>query len=106
MHLNTVRACVRRYSGSGVGSLLCDKTRKPGKKPISQAVKDRLCKLVCNEKPKSETPWSCRSLAKKAGVGHTSVNAILREHKLRPYIARGRNYTASRPSSRTWLAST
>lgn len=53
-HLNTVRACVRRYNAGGVTSLLRDKTRKPGKKPVSQAAKNRLCKLVCAEKPRGE----------------------------------------------------
>ena len=69
-----------------IDSLLRDKTRKPGKEPISQDIKNEICRLVCNEKPKGETHWSCRSLAKRLGIGHASVNLILRELGLKPHL--------------------
>jgi transposase len=84
---------INRYNSFGIESLLKDKTRKPGKEPISQDIKDEICRLVCNEKPKGETHWSCRTLAKKVGIGHTSVNRILQELGLKPHIAKRRNYS-------------
>jgi len=89
----TVPLHIRRYNGGGVGSLLRDKTRKPGKAPVSQAAKDEVCRLACNETPPGETHWSTRSLARKAGVSHTSVSMILRGHGLRPHLTQGRNYS-------------
>jgi transposase len=58
---STVSLYIRRYNEYGIDSLLRDKTRKPGKKPISQEKIDELCKIVCIEKPKDETHWSVRT---------------------------------------------
>jgi transposase len=84
---------INRYNSFGIESLLRDKTRKPGKEPISQDIKDEICRLVCNEKPKNETHWGCRTLAKRVGIGHTSVNRILGELGLQPHIVKNRNYS-------------
>jgi transposase len=73
---------------------LRDKTRKPGREPISQEVKNEICRLVCNEKPAGETHWSCRALAKRVGIGRASVNTILREYGLKPHLVIGRNYSS------------
>jgi Transposase and inactivated derivatives len=89
----TVSLHVRRYNDGGVESLLRDKTRKPGKPPVSQALKNKICRLVCTATPRGETHWSTRSLAEKAGISHTAVSAALRGHKLRPHVAQGRNYS-------------
>jgi transposase len=72
--------------------LLHDKTRKPGKEPVSQDIKNEICRLVCNEKPKGETHWSSRTLAGRVGISHTRVSQILRECGLKPHIASKRNY--------------
>jgi transposase len=93
IHLSTVSLYINRYNSYGINSLLQDKTRKPGKEPISQDIKDELCRLVCNEKPVGETHWSCRSLAKRLGIGHTSVNRILQELNLKPHHVTSRNYS-------------
>jgi len=87
----TVPLYIRRYNDGGVASLLGDKTRKPGKKPVGQETKDEACRIVCTEKPASETHWSTRSLAKRVGISHTSAGALLRERGLQPHIAKGRN---------------
>jgi len=55
IHQSTVSLYINRYNTYGIDSLLRDKTRKPGKKPISQEVKNKICRLVCNEKPPGET---------------------------------------------------
>jgi hypothetical protein len=56
---------------------LCDKTRKPGKAPIDEALKNKLCRTACSEKPKNATHGSIRRLAKKFGVSKTAVITIL-----------------------------
>jgi len=50
-------------------------------------------RLVCNEKPKGETHWSCRTLAERVGISHTAVNTILQEYGLKPHISEKRNYS-------------
>lgn len=89
----TVPLYINRYNDGGIGALLRDKTRKPGKKPVGQEAKDRVCRIVCNETPKDETHWSCRSVARRAGIGRTSASLILREYGLQPHIAKRRNYS-------------
>ena len=69
IHQATVSSYINRYNTYGIDSLLQDKTRKPGKEPISQDIKNEIYRLVCNEKPAGETHWSCRSLAKKPASG-------------------------------------
>ena len=93
IHQSTVGLYINRYNTYGIDSLLRDKTRKPGKEPISQEIKDEICRLVCNEKPKGETHWSCRELAKRVGISRTSVNRILKELGLQPHRVTKRNYS-------------
>jgi transposase len=93
LHKCTVSLYINRYNKGGIDSLLRDKTRKPGKAPVSQKVRDKIRLLACTEKPKDETHWSCRSLAKRVGIAHTTVNRILREMKLQPHIVKQRNYS-------------
>ncbi|GHV21611.1 IS630 family transposase [Spirochaetia bacterium] len=84
---STVSNYVKRYNSGGVEALIRDKTRKPGKEPISAEKKTELIKIVCTEKPKAATHWSVRSLAKRLGIGKSSVNTILRENGLKPHIS-------------------
>jgi transposase len=93
IHQSSVSAYINRYNALGINSLLHDKTRKPGKEPVSQDIKNEICRLVCTEKPKGETHWSSRTLARRTGVSHTRVSQILREYGLKPHIASKRNYS-------------
>jgi transposase len=93
IHPCTVSLHINRYNNFGIDSLLCDKTRKPGTQPITQEIKNKVCQLVCTEKPKDETHWSCRTLAKRVGISHTAVNQILQEHGLQPHKSVVRNYS-------------
>ena len=93
IHQSTVSIYINRYNAFGIDSLLKDKTRKPGKQPISQEIKNEIYRLVCNEKPKGETHWSCQTLAKRLGIGHSSVNRILNELGLKPHLSIQRNYS-------------
>jgi len=93
IHKATVSLYINRYNNYGIDALLNEKTRKPGKEPVSQKIKNKIIHLVCNEKPKDETHWSCRSLAERVGISHTSVNTILQEYGLKPHKVSKRNYS-------------
>jgi transposase len=86
LHQSTVSLYINRYNASGIDALLHDKTRKPGKEPISQEIKEELCRIVCTEKPKDETHWSIRTLAKRVGISRTAANTILREYGLKHHL--------------------
>lgn len=88
INIVTVSRYVRRFNEGGVNALLSDKTRLPGKKPISDEVKNELSRIVCNEKPESGTHWSTRELGKRLGIGHSSVNTILRDRGLKPHLVK------------------
>jgi transposase len=85
MNAMTVSRYVHRFNEGGIDALLRDKTRKPGKQPISIEVKNELSRIVCNEKPANATHCSTRELAKRLKIGHSSVNTILNERGLKPH---------------------
>jgi transposase len=87
---------VKRYNAGGLESLLCDKTRKPGKEPISEDVKTRLVQFVCRNKPKNETHWSTRELSKVFGISHTTINTILKERGLKPHLVKKFNFSTDK----------
>jgi len=89
----TVSSYINRYNNFGVGSLIRDKTRKPGKQPISRETKNEVCRIACNEKPENETHRSSRTLARRVGISHTAVSTILRERGLKPHKVAKRNYS-------------
>lgn len=84
----TVSRYVHRYNDGGIEALLQDKTRLPGKAPISDEIKNELCRIVCKEKPVNATHWSTRELGKRMGIGHATVNNILRERGLKPHLVK------------------
>jgi transposase len=84
----TVSRYVRRFNDGGVNALLRDKSRKPGKQPVSEEVKNEITRVVCQEKPVDATHWSTRELAKRFGIGHATVNNILRERGLKPHLVK------------------
>ena len=47
-----------RYIAEGVDGLLRDKTRPPGKKPLSRKVKLKVLAKTANETPANATHWS------------------------------------------------
>jgi transposase len=89
----SVSSFINRYNSDGLDSLLRDKTRKPGKAPVGQDVKNEIYRLVCTEKPHGETHWSSRTLAKLVGISHSAVSRILNEFNLQPHKVAKRNYS-------------
>jgi transposase len=77
-----------RYVEEGVDGLLRDKTRPPGKKPLSVAVKRKVLTKTAGETPPDATHWSVRSMATAIGISHTSVQRIWAEAGLKPHLVR------------------
>jgi transposase len=77
-----------RYIDEGVDGLLRDKTRPPGKKPLSAAVKRKVLAKTGSETPANATHWSVRSMATAIGISHTSVQRIWAEAGLKPHLVR------------------
>src|SRR6202047_3605777 len=77
-----------RFMAEGVEGLTRDKTRTPGKQPLSTDTVQRVVDLALGPPPGEETHWTGRMLAKAAGVGLRSVERILEAHQLAPHRIR------------------
>jgi hypothetical protein len=83
----TFRRRGRRWSHARDG-LTRDKTRKPGRAPLSVAVKRKVLAKTASETPPDATHWSVRSMAAAVGISHTSVQRIWAEAGLKPHLVR------------------
>jgi transposase len=88
IHPSTISGWIHLYNHGGIEALVKDKTRKPGKKPISISIENKICSIACSEKPKDATHWSNRALAKHVGVSHNAINIILRKHGIKPHLVK------------------
>ena len=77
-----------RFMAEGVEGLTRDKTRTPGKQPLSTDIVQRVVDLALGPPPGEETHWTGRMLAKAAGVSLRSVQRILEAHQLAPHRIR------------------
>jgi transposase len=77
-----------RFMAEGVDGLLRDKTRKPGKPPLSPEIVQRVIALVTGRPPGETTHWTGRTLAKAAKISLRSVQRILDAHQLEPHRVR------------------
>lgn len=88
IHPATISGWIHLYNKGGIKSLISDKTRKPGKKPISTEMENKICEIACTEKPKDATHWSTRALAKRVGISHNAVSLILKKRGIKPHIVK------------------
>jgi transposase len=70
---------------AGVEGLVKGRSKPPGKKPISAAIKLKIVEKTVKERPANATHWSVRTMAKEMGISHTSVQRIWAEHGLKPH---------------------
>jgi transposase len=88
----TSKPCVwrwqERYIAEGVEGLLRDKTRPPGKKPLSAAVKRKVLSKTASELPPNATHWSRSSMAAEMRISPSSVGRIWAEAGLKPHLVR------------------
>jgi transposase len=78
----------QRFAEEGVEGLLRDKTRKPGKAPLSTAKVAEVLALTCSEPPGEVTHWTGRAVAKTVGVSLRAVQRIWEQHRLQPHRLR------------------
>jgi len=71
-----------------VDGLVRDKTRPPGRAPLSAAVKRKVLAKTANETPPDATHWSVRTMAKAVGISRTSVQRIWAEAGLKPHLVK------------------
>jgi transposase len=78
----------KRYLEAGIEGLRKDKSKKPGKAPLPDAVKAKVVEMAATSRPENATHWSLRLLARANGISARSVERILAEHGLKPHLTR------------------
>ena len=82
----TIRRWRSRYIEAGVDGLCRDKTRPPGKAPLTVEVVNRVLEKTMRQPPPDATQWSLRTMAKAVGIAPSSVQAIWKAHGLKPHL--------------------
>ena len=82
-----------RFMHEGVGGLLRDKPRPPGKAPIAPDRVAWIVRQMQQPPPHEATHWTLRAMAKAAGVAASTVQVIWKAHGLSPH--RRRNFKLS-----------
>lgn len=75
----------QRYATQRLAGILKDKTRRPGKAPVSKVLRARIVDLTLHRKPAGATHWSRETMASHAGVSPSSVGRIWAFHGLKPH---------------------
>src|SRR5260370_12668905 len=74
-----------RFMLEGVNGLLHDKTRRPGKPPLSSAVIERVVALTGTDPPGETTPCTAPAMAKSSGITVSPVQRSWRAHDPPPH---------------------
>lgn len=77
-----------RFMSEGVAGLTRDKTRPPGRKPLTPEIKAKVLAKTTTETPPNATHWSARMMARAMGLSHTSVQRIWGEAGLKPHLVK------------------
>jgi transposase len=78
----------QRFAEAGIGGLLRDKARKPGRAPLPPSIIARVLALPCGKPPKAATHWTGRMVADAVGVSLSAVQRIWKAHRLQPHRIR------------------
>lgn len=84
----TVGRWQERYLAQGVEGLRRDASRPGRKPPLSADIVKRVVEMTLHETPPEATHWSVRSMARAAGISHTSVQRIWKAHGLKPHLVK------------------
>lgn len=66
----------------GVDGLVRDKTRKPGKMPLSVETIAKVLALSCAEPPGESTHWTGRMVAKAVDISLSALQRLWETHRL------------------------
>src|SRR5258706_4906162 len=81
----TVTLWRKRFAAEGIESLW-EIAPGRGRKPSYSAAKvEAIIDATLHSKPKGETHWSCRTMARRQGVSKATVNRIWIGHGLKPH---------------------
>jgi transposase len=80
-----IRLWAQRYVAAGVGGLLRDATRPPGRQPLSPDRIAAIVEMTLRTKPVHATHWTTRTMAKAAGISEAMVRRIWHQHGLQPH---------------------
>ncbi len=80
-----IRLWAQRYVAQGVGGLLHDATRPPGREPLSPERIATIVEMTLRTKPAHATHWTTRTMAKVAGISEAMVRRIWHQHGLQPH---------------------
>jgi transposase len=80
-----IRLWAQRYVAVGLGGLLHDATRPPGRQPLSPERIAAIVELTLRTKPMHATHWTTRTMAKAAGISEAMVRRIWHQHGLQPH---------------------
>ena len=81
----SVIAWRKRFAAEGVESLGRVRPGRGRPRTITAAIVAKIVHLTLNTVPEGATHWSCRTMAKQAGVSPASVQRVWREHRLYPH---------------------
>jgi transposase len=62
-----------RFMAEGVDGLLHEATRPAGKPPLTSETIERVVEMTLAEPRGETTHWTCRAMAKAAGISHSSI---------------------------------
>jgi transposase len=83
------RPCVaawrKRYDEGGLSGVLNVRPGRGRKASITQQKVEQIIKATTQTKPKGQTHWSCRTMAKAQGVSPATVQRIWDAHGLQPH---------------------
>ena len=77
-----------RFMEERVEGLLHDRTRPPGRAPLSPQVVRRVVDLTHEEPPGETTHWTVRAMAAAVGISMRSVQRIWAAHGLKPHLVK------------------
>ncbi len=83
-----------RFMAEGVGGLLRDKTRPPGKAPVAEDKVAEVVRLTLAPPPHEATHWTAQAMAKAVRLAVSTVQKIWKAHGLAPH--RWRTFKLSR----------
>ena len=74
-----------RFMAAGVGGLLRDKTRPPGKAPIDAARVGEVVRRTLAPPPHEATHWTARAMAEACGLAVSTIQNVWKAHGLAPH---------------------
>ena len=84
---HTVALWRDRVKQEGIGSLWHIAPGR-GRKPVyDQQKQDRMIEQTLQSRPKGQTHWSCRTMAKAIGMSKSTVNRLWNLHNIKPHLS-------------------